>query len=72
MSPKIKYHKKEAILSVRFGKEKSVDSDIQGNVVVDYDKKGNVVSMDIMNINLDNFVSLKDQKKLAIKTKQAA
>ena len=34
---------------------KSIDSDVSGNVVVDYDKHGEIVNIDIMNIHLDEF-----------------
>lgn len=67
MSPKIQYNKKNAILSFRFSKDKSVDSDIKGNVVIDYDKKGNIVNIDLMQINMADFVPIKQLQKFAIK-----
>ncbi len=67
MSPKIKYHKKEKILSLRLSKEKSADSDIKGNMVIDYDAKGEVVNVDIMSINLSDFVPTRQLSSLAIK-----
>lgn len=66
MSPKIGYKRDEKVLSIRFSKVKSVDSDIKGNVVIDYDGKGNVVGIDIMQINLDDFMPLKEMKPLSI------
>ena len=69
MAPKIDYHKAEDILSFRFSNAKSVDSDIQGNVVVDYDKKGNIVRLDIMKVNLDNFVPLRQLQRMAVQTR---
>ncbi len=66
MSPKIKYNKKSSILSLRFSKNKSVDSDIQGNVVIDYGKDGKVVNIEVMNISMDNFIPMKQLQKLAI------
>lgn len=66
--PKIKYHKKEKILSLRLGEGRSVDSDIRGNVVVDYDASGRAVNIDIMSINLNDFVSARELPKLAVKT----
>lgn len=66
MSPKIKYNKKRSILSIRFSKNKSVNSDIQGNVVIDYGKDGNIVNIEVMNINMDNFISVKQLQKLVI------
>lgn len=66
MSPKIVYQKKDSILSIRFRKEKSVDSDIQGNVVIDYDKNGNIVNIDIMDIDLNKLVGVKERQRLSI------
>lgn len=66
MSPAIKYNREEEILSIRFSKKKSVDSDIQNNVVVDYDKDGNIVGLDIMKIALENFIPLKQFHRFAI------
>lgn len=52
---KISYDKESRVLSIALGKDKSVDSDIQGNVVLDYDKKGRVVRIDLYNFNFDAF-----------------
>lgn len=51
----IKYDKEAKILSIRVSDKKSVDSDAKGNVVIDYDKNGNVVNIDVMKISLDEF-----------------
>ena len=67
MSPKIEYHKKEKILSLRLSKEPSVDSDIKGNMVIDYDAKGEIVNVDIMSVNLNDFISTQQLPSLAIK-----
>ena len=67
MAPKIEFNKKEKLLSIRFSKKKSVDSDIQGNVVIDYDESGNVINMEVMDINLNDFVTISDLKKLQVK-----
>lgn len=53
--PKIQYHKKEKILSIRLSGKKSVDSDIQDNIVVDYDKDGNVVNLEVMPVSMREF-----------------
>lgn len=66
MSPKIKYNSQNSILSLKFSKNKSVDSDVNGNVVLDYDKDGNIVNIDIMKINLEDFVPLRKMKELSI------
>lgn len=52
---KIKYDKEVEILSLRLSDKKSVDSDARGNVVIDYDKEGKVVNIEIMNISLEEF-----------------
>lgn len=54
-NPKIKYDPEAKILSVRLSSGPSVDSDIKGNVVLDYDSKGNLVNVDIMKISLSEF-----------------
>ena len=66
MSPKIKYNSQNNILSLKFSKNKSIDSDINGNVVLDYDKDGNIVNIDIMKINIEDFVPLRKIKELSI------
>lgn len=59
MKPKIKYDKKSNILSIRLSRKKSVDSDIKGNIVIDYDENGEIVNIEIMRINLDEFAKAK-------------
>lgn len=54
-NPSIAYDVESNILSIRLSKDKSVDSDIYGNVVVDYGKDGHPVNIDIMNISLSEF-----------------
>ena len=39
--------KDSKVLSINMKKAKSVDSDIHGNVVVDYDKQGNAVRVNL-------------------------
>jgi len=53
--PQIQYDREAEIVSIRVSPERSVDSDAQGNVVVDYDASGNVVNIDIMKVNLNEF-----------------
>jgi hypothetical protein len=38
-----------------FIKSKSFDSDINGNVVIDYDKKGKIVRLNIYGFSFDDF-----------------
>ncbi|MEK7180814.1 MAG: DUF2283 domain-containing protein [Patescibacteria group bacterium] len=52
---KISYDRESKVLSLEIKKTKSVDSDIQGNVVVDYDKNGRIVKLNIYGFNFDNF-----------------
>ena len=66
MPPQIKYHKKEKILSLRLNKKRSVDSDVKDNVVIDYSADGQVVNIDIMSINLNNFVPARQLSALAV------
>lgn len=55
MKPQIKYDSKVNILRINFSKNNSVDSDIKGNVVIDYDRNGNIVNLEIMDIDLSEF-----------------
>ena len=63
-NPKILYDKQAGVLSIEMKHAKSVDSDIQNNVVIDYDKKGEVVRVNLYNFSFDEFrdnaKSLKD------------
>ena len=54
---KISYDRGSQVLSIEMKKAKSVDSDIQGNAVIDYDKKGDVVRISFYNFSFDNFRS---------------
>ncbi len=67
MAPKIYYNPKEKILSLRLSQARSVDSDVQDNVVVDYDKEGRVVNVEVMEINLRDFMPIGDFSRLAVK-----
>lgn len=51
----IRYDEEAKILSIRFGNAKSVDSDIQKNLVVDYAADGSIVGIDIMRFSIDDF-----------------
>lgn len=55
----IKYDKETKILSICLSNKKSADSDAKGNIVIDYDKKGDIVNIDIMKISLDEFSKIK-------------
>ncbi|KKQ01504.1 MAG: hypothetical protein US18_C0046G0007 [Parcubacteria group bacterium GW2011_GWB1_36_5] len=52
---KISYDKESEVLSIEIKRRKSVDSDIAGNVVIDYDKKGEAVRVNLYNFSFDLF-----------------
>ncbi|MCK4781994.1 DUF2283 domain-containing protein [Candidatus Parcubacteria bacterium] len=58
MKPQIKYDKNSNILSIRISKKKSVDSEIKENIVVDYDKNREIVNIEIMKININEFAKI--------------
>ena len=55
--PKIHYDPEVKILNVRLRENKSVDGDIKENVVLDYDADGRLVNIDIMDINIEDFIN---------------
>lgn len=59
MKPQAKYDKKLNVLSIRMSKRRNVDSEVRGNIVIDYDENGRIVNIDIMKINLDEFTGSK-------------
>ncbi len=52
---KILYDKESGVLSFKHSGAKSVDSDVSGNIVIDYDKKGDVVGVDFHDFNFNSF-----------------
>lgn len=52
---KIGYDKEARILSFRIGRGKSVDSDVQDTVVIDRDKQGRIVNVEIMDVGIEEF-----------------
>ena len=54
-TPKISYDKESQVMSVELDKTKSIDSDIHGNVVIDYDKRGKAVRVNFYEFNFDAF-----------------
>lgn len=62
---KIEYDPEVKILKIRFRKGKSVDSDIIDNLVLDYDKNGKLVNIDVMDVNLEDLVNITKSKKTA-------
>ncbi len=53
--PKIHYDKESEVLSIEIKRAESVDSDIQGNAVIDYDRRGNIVRINLYQFNFDAF-----------------
>ncbi|PJB99268.1 MAG: hypothetical protein CO077_02640 [Candidatus Nealsonbacteria bacterium CG_4_9_14_0_8_um_filter_35_12] len=58
MKPQVKYNKNSNILSIKLSKKKSVDSEIKGNIVIDFDENGEIVNIEIMKINLNEFAKI--------------
>ncbi|MEK7155868.1 MAG: DUF2283 domain-containing protein [Patescibacteria group bacterium] len=52
---KITYDKQARILSLRLSSKKSVDSEVEDTIVIDRDKDGAVVNVDIMDVGLNEF-----------------
>ena len=52
---KVIYDEQSQVLSWELKKGKSVDSDIDGNVVIDYDKKGSIVRINFYQVNFNDF-----------------
>ncbi len=53
--PVVRYDPGSRILSIRVSPRRSVNSDVHGNVVVDYDAGGIPVNIDIMECSLNEF-----------------
>lgn len=69
---KISYDKESKVLMIELKPAKSVDSDIHGNVVIDYDKKGEAVRVNFYQFNFDEFVKgLKSLKEFARDSRMA-
>ena len=55
--PTISYDKESEVLSIEFAKGRSVDSEIKSNMVIDYNKSGEVARVNFYDFNLDAFKS---------------
>ena len=53
--PKISCDKESKVLQIELKAEKSVDSDIHGNVVIDYGKGGGAVKVSFYQFSFDAF-----------------
>lgn len=58
---KISFDKDAQVLSLRLGRFRSSDSDIQNNVVIDYDKNGKIVGIDIHDFSFEDFRENKEK-----------
>ena len=50
---KITHDKETNILNIKIKSGKIVDSDTQGNCVVDYDSKGDILGLEVLDFNLE-------------------
>lgn len=66
--PKIQYNPEVKILSIRFHDKKSVDSDVKDNVVLDYDERGHLVNIDVMEVALEDLIHTTRAEKIPIKS----
>ncbi len=53
---KLNYDPGAKILTIRVQRGKSTDSEIQGNIVLDYNEKGELIKIDVMDVNLEDLV----------------
>ncbi len=64
--PKISYDKESKVLMVELKPAKSADSDIHGNVVIDYNKKGEAIRVNFYQFNFEEFAKgLRSLKEFA-------
>lgn len=54
-------------MSIRFKRGRTVDSDINGNVVFDYNAKGELVNIDIMKFDMESLLKSSFPQKVKIK-----
>ncbi|PIR83537.1 hypothetical protein COU18_02525 [Candidatus Kaiserbacteria bacterium CG10_big_fil_rev_8_21_14_0_10_51_14] len=52
---KITYDKEARVLAFRLSPKKSVDSEVEDTVVIDRDKNGSIVNIEIMDIGIGEF-----------------
>ena len=57
--PKISYDQKAKVLRIQLRPGRSSDSDIERNTVIDYDKRGKVINVEIMGFALNEFKTLR-------------
>lgn len=52
---KISYYPEVKILSIRFSKKQSVESEIWDDVILDTDTEGHLVNIDVMDVHWTDF-----------------
>lgn len=63
---KISYDRDSRVLSLKVSKARSVDSDIQGNLVIDYDKKWRIAGINMYKFSFEAFrENVKELKSFA-------
>ena len=55
INPKIFYDKESNVLVIEMKKGRSVDSGVFGNLVLDYDKQGHAMRVNLYDIDFDRF-----------------
>ncbi len=65
--PKISYDKESRVLSIQIRSGKSVDSDVQDNLVIDYDKAGRVMRVNLYAIDFSSFKALSKKRGFLLK-----
>ena len=65
--PKISYDHESRVLEIQLKPGKSVDSDIQGNVVIDYDKDGIVIRINLYQFDFSRFQQTKRAVRMLTK-----
>lgn len=63
---KISYDKESRVLSIQVRHGKSVDSDVQDNLVIDYDRAGRVVRINLYAIDFSAFRELSKKRSLLL------
>lgn len=54
----VSYDPEVNILSIKLNNHKIIDSDMEDHCVIDYDKDGNIVNIDLMEVNLEKLLKI--------------
>lgn len=66
---KIEYDQEASVLKLRLKESKSVDSEIKGNVVLDFDESGELVNIEVMDVNIDDLANSVVDGKVSVENK---